>query len=86
MRGDEEERGEQKGGEEETRKLNDQLTGFVETKLAGGIKGDGGIWGRGTMSTGCHKQTINTVSQREKQEKEDVTRVLIPCSYSSAII
>ena len=28
------------GEEEEGRKLKDQLTGFVETKLAGGIQGD----------------------------------------------
>lgn len=38
-RGDEEKRG--AGGEDESRKLNDQLTGFVETKLAEGIKSDG---------------------------------------------
>lgn len=35
------------GDEEESRKLNDQLTGFVETKLAGGINSDGGREGGG---------------------------------------
>ena len=51
--------------------MNDQLTGFVETKLVRGIKGEGGRGGRVMM-----------YPQREKQENEDVTRVLIPCPYS----
>lgn len=34
------------------RKLNDQRTGFVETKLAGGIIGDGQRGGKGTLSMG----------------------------------
>lgn len=60
-----------RGGEEESRKLNDQLTGSVETKLAGGHqkamwRGDGG---RGTVSTGAHKQTINTVTPEGKTGK-----------------
>lgn len=38
-------------GEEESRKLNQQLTGFVEIKLAEGIKGDGvEIGGGGTTN------------------------------------
>lgn len=58
-RGDEENRGVRGGWEDESRKLNDQLTGFVETKLAGGIKGEGGWagwggvvgqWGRGATN------------------------------------
>jgi len=35
------------GGKDESRKLNDQRRGFVETKLAGGIAGDGRNWGGG---------------------------------------
>lgn len=45
-----------------------------------GRDGDGGA-----TSTGGDKKTIKTVSLKEKQENEDVTRVLIACLYSPVI-
>lgn len=56
--------------EEKGRKLDDQLTGFVEIKLAGGTKG----YGRGLGSVdnehwGYHKQIINNVSLKGKTRK-----------------
>lgn len=73
------------------RKLNDQLTGFVEIKLAEGIKGDGeSAGGEDERWEGGQKQTITTVSPppncvgggEEKLENEDVTGVAICCSRS----
>lgn len=61
-RGDEENRGvrgEGGGWEDESRKLNDQLTGFVETKLAGGIKGEGGWAGWGGVVGQCAREATN---------------------------
>lgn len=58
------------GGKEESRKLNDQLTGFVETKLAGGIKGEGGRGGKGDNEQrrgATNRQTL--YPQREKTGK-----------------
>lgn len=54
--------------QEESRKLNHQLTGFVEIKLAEGIKGDGVEMGS-ERGGGDHKQTINTVSPKGKTGK-----------------
>lgn len=43
--------------------MNDQLTGFVEIKLAEGIKGDGeSAGGEDERWEGGQKQTITTVS------------------------
>lgn len=72
-----------KESEDESGKLNDQLTGFVKTKLAGGIEGDGGKGADGSLwARGGHKQIINTVSLKGRQKYEDVTRVLILCLYA----
>lgn len=64
-------------GEEESRKLNDQLTGFVETKLAGGHQRHRAESRKGgnDEQEGVHKQAINTESPQG--ERENVTRVLI---------
>ena len=56
------------GVEEESIKLIDQLTGFVDAKLAWGIKGDG-RWGGRWWAKGSHKQTINTVSLKGETGK-----------------
>lgn len=56
----------------ESRKLNHQLTGFVETQLAGGTEGDGGRGGGGggrRWAPGSHKQTINTVTPEGRNRK-----------------
>lgn len=75
--------------EEESRKLNDWLTGFVEIKLAGGIKGDGGRGGEREKGDDEQQRATNRQTlypQRTKRENEDVTRVPIPCPFSAAIM
>ena len=70
--------------ERESRKLNHQLTGFVETQLAGGIEGDGGRGGGGgTVSAGVPQTDDKHCNPRgEEWENEDVTGVLISCPHS----